>query len=120
MDRVIIRSVPSDVRARYGEELEELLADSARPVRDRADVLVAGLGLRLGSKLPVLLLGSVVCVGLTSAGFVHSVLNLQDGAVEVLSHWWSTFALLALTSSVSAMTLLALAQIRARTWREPA
>ena len=120
MDRVIIRSLPRDVRARYGEELEELLADSARPVRDRADVLVAALGLRLGSTLPVLLLVSVVCLGLTSAGFILSVLNLQDGAFEVLDHWWSTLALLGLTSSVSAVTLLAAAQIRARTWREPA
>ena len=41
--------------ARHGEEIADLLACSRRPVRDRVDVLIAALGLRLDTTIrPVL------------------------------------------------------------------
>ena len=116
MDRLIIASLPRDVRARYGEEISEILAESTRPVRDRADIVLAALGLRLGSALPALVAAALVSVALAGVAIFHSVANLQGGVGEIGRHWWSTFALAGFLTSISAAALLAVAQARARDW----
>ena len=48
MDRLIVRMLPVQIRTSHGDELEDMLACSTRPVRDRTDVVIAAVGLRLG------------------------------------------------------------------------
>ena len=98
MDRLIIRMLPAEVRARHGEELAELLDGSSRPVRDRADVLLAALGLRLGVMTSPLLVVAVLGVGGFDLGLVHAVGQLARRCREILDHWWSTFILGGLAS----------------------
>ena len=117
MDRLIIRMLPGEVRARHGEEVAELLDGSTRPVRDRADVLVAALGLRLGDMTSPLLVVAVLGVGVSTFGLVHVVGHLRDGALEILDHWWSTFVLVGLASTLCAVVALVMARRRAKAWR---
>jgi hypothetical protein len=119
VDRLIIRILPSDVRTRHGAEIADLLDHSSRPVRDRADVLIAAVGLRLGPTTRPLLVAALLGVALFTAGLAHALRNLRDGAVEILDHWWSAFILVGLMSTLAAATLLVLAHARARVWRQP-
>ncbi len=119
MDRLIIRSLPRDVRARHGEEIADLLACSRRPVRDRVDVLIAALGLRLDATIRQVLVVAWVGVGGFTAALLYAIGSLRDGAVEVLGHWWSTFVLAGLMGATSTVLVLALAQRRAAVWRRP-
>ena len=48
MDRLILWALPAALRERHGAELHDMLKASSRPVRDRADVVLAAIGLRLG------------------------------------------------------------------------
>lgn len=116
MDRVILRCLTEDVRARYAEEIQELLEGSHRPVRDRADLVVAAIGLRLGRLLPWCMLGGTVLLGLSLATVIHSVANLSGGAVETFDHWWSTLAAGAFGASLAALALLSDARRRANSW----
>ena len=119
MDRLIIRSLPRDVRARHGEEIADLLACSRRPVRDRVDVLIAALGSRLDATIRPVLVVALVGVGGFTAGLLYAIGNLRDGAVEVLDHWWSTSVLAGLMGAISTVLVLVLAQRRAAVWRRP-
>lgn len=116
MDGLILRCLTEDVRVRYADEIQELLDGSDRPVRDRADLLVTAVGLRLGRLLPWCLLASAVCLALSLAAVVHSIANLSGGAVEVLDHWWSTFAAGGFSASLGAVALLSLARRRRISW----
>jgi hypothetical protein len=119
MDRLIIRMLPAGIRARHSEELAELLDSSTRPVRDRADVLVAALGLRLGAMTSPLLVVAVLGVGGFTVGLIHAVGQLRNGAVEILDHWWSTSIVVRLVSMLCAVAALVMAQRRAKAWRRP-
>jgi ABC-type Fe3+ transport system permease subunit len=119
VDRLIIRMLPGEVRARHGEEVAELLDGSTRPVRDRADVLLAALGLRLGAMTGRLLVVAVLGVVVLTFGLVHAVGHLRDGAIEILDHWWSTFILVGLASTLCAVVALVMARRRAKAWRRP-
>lgn len=116
MDRMILRCLPAELRERYAEEITDLLDHSCRPVRDRADLVIASVGLRLGARLGALLAGAVVCVCLAGVGLVLAVLDLANGPGEILDHWWSTLAVLGAATSLTFTILLAAARDRARTW----
>lgn len=116
MDRLILRCLPDAVRTRYADEIHELLARSRRPVRDRADLVVAAVGLRLGRLLRSWVLAMAVLVALSGVAVIHSITNLQGGAVEMLDHWWSTIAVVSAGTSALALTILLIARQRAVAW----
>lgn len=116
MDSLILRCLTEEMRVRYADEIQALLDGSHRPVRDRADLLVTAIGLRLGRLLPWCLLASTVFLGLSLAVVVHSIATLSAGSVEILDHWWSTFAAGLLGTSLVAVALLSVARRRANSW----
>jgi hypothetical protein len=116
VDRLILRCLPEEVRARYAEEIQELLDRSPHPLRDRADLVVAAIGLRLGSRLSPCLVVSTGCLGLSLAAVVHSIAHVRGGAVEVLDHWWSTFAIGGFGASIVTVALLSTARRQAHSW----
>ncbi len=96
-----------------------MLACSPRPVRDRADLVVAALGLRLGRMTRSLLVVAMLGVGAFTFGLIHAVGQLEHGVVEILDHWWSTFILAGFGTMFMAATILAFAHRRATAWRRP-
>ncbi|MBA3587567.1 MAG: hypothetical protein H0W41_08015 [Chloroflexi bacterium] len=60
MDRLTLRSLTEKVRARCADEIQDLLDGSHRPVRDRADLLVTAIDLRLDDEELVLAAGPLV------------------------------------------------------------
>lgn len=119
MDRLIVRCLPLEVRDRYAEEIQDLLHRSRRPLRDRSDLLLAALGLRIGARLDVCLVAAAACLALGVVAVVHSITQLSGGAVEVLDHWWSTFAVAGCTAALMTVALLSIARRRARSWSRP-
>lgn len=118
MDRLILRCLPREVRARYADEIQTLLDQSRRPFRDRCDLVFAAIGLRFGSVLLACLVGSVLGLGLSVAAVIVSISNLGGGAGEVADHWWSALAATGLAASIGATALLFVARHRAPSWRE--
>ena len=116
MDRLIIRTLPERIRTSHGDELAEMLACSTRPVRDRADLVVAALGLRLGRAMLPLLVAAVLGTGVSALALAITIGDLQGGGVEILDHWWSTFAAIGLFGSLFIATVLRLGQHRGREW----
>ena len=119
MDRLIMRMLPAQIRTNHGDELEDMLACSTRPVRDRADVVIAAMGLRLGRATRPLLVVAVIGLGASALGLVLAIGNLQRGVIEIPDHWWSTFTAAGLVGSLFAATVLGLAQRRAAAWNRP-
>lgn len=116
MDRLILRVLPAELRERHADELEEMFASTSRPVRDRADVLIVGIGLRLGRGIRPLLAAAVLGAIGFALGLVHAVRNLRDGPVEIPDHWWSMVIAAGFAFSLTAVISLGLAQRRAIVW----
>lgn len=116
MDRLIMWVLPAEFRTSHGDELIDMLDSSARPIRDRADVVVAGVGLRLGRATRPLLV--VAVVGVVGSGFalVHAIANLRHGVTEVADHWWSMFIAAGVACSLFSAIVLSFAQRRAGAW----
>jgi hypothetical protein len=117
MDRVIVRMLPAEIRSRHGDEVADMLESSTRPTRDRADVVIAAMGLRLGRMARPLLGVAMLLVAGFTWGMFHAVRNLEHGTVEILDHWWSTFILGGLLTSVTAVAAITVAHRRAAAWR---
>jgi len=111
-----MRMLPAQIRTSHGDELEEMLHSSTRPVRDRADIVTAGMGLRLGRATRPLLVAAVIGTCASALALVIAIENLQRGVTEIPDHWWSTFTASGLIGSLFAATLLGLAQRRATEW----
>jgi hypothetical protein len=119
MDRLILRVLPPGFRRRHGREIHDMLRRTTRPVRDRADVVMAGVGLRLGRAIRPLLYAAVVGTGCFALATALAARDLQNGALELLDHWWSTFAATGFACSLIMLVVLALAQRRATAWGRP-
>ena len=113
---MIIRLLPAEIRARHGDELDDMLASSTRPVGDRADIVIAAVGLLLGRTTRPLLVAAVIGVCGFALGLAHAVASLQHGAMEIPEHWWSTFIAAGFAVSFLAAIVLRLAQNRATAW----
>jgi hypothetical protein len=95
---------PRDWRERYGEEIDDLLARSRRPIRDRLDLLISAIGahrreaFRLLAERPRLLKAAralaclFVLIGIASGLSMQP--RLSHGLLEIPGHWWSTIAVL--------------------------
>lgn len=116
MDRLIMRMLPVQIRISHGDELEDMLACSTRPVRDRADIVIAGMGLMLGRATRPLLVAAVIGTCASALALVVATGNLHHGVTEIPDHWWSTFTAAGLIGSFFAATVLRLAQRRATEW----
>ena len=116
MDQLIIELLPAEIRARHGDEIKDMLASSTHPIRDRADIAIAAVGLWLGQTTRPLLVAAVVGVCGFAIGLAHAVGNLQHGAMEIPDHWWSTLIATGFTVSLFAAIVLRLAQSRAIAW----
>jgi hypothetical protein len=116
VDQLIIGLLPAEIRARHGDEVEDMLASSTRPVRDRGDIAIAAVGLRLGRATRPLLVAAVIGVCGFALGLADALGNLQHGAMEIPDHWWSTFIATGFTVSLFAAIVLRLAQSRAIAW----
>ena len=117
MGRLTMWMLPAEIRTSHGDEIEEMLAISARPVRDGADVVIAGVGLRLGRATRPLLVAAVISIFVFLLGLMHAVGNLQHGVAEIPNHWWSTFIAAGLAGSILVAVVLRLAHRNASTWR---
>lgn len=111
-----MRMLPVQIRTSHGAELEDLLACSTRPVRDRADIIIAATGLRLGRATLPLLVAAVIGICALALGLVVAIENLQRGLIEIPDHWWSTFAGAGLAGSLFAAIVLGLAHRSAAAW----
>jgi hypothetical protein len=116
MDRLTIWMLPTEIRTSHGDEIDEMLALSARPIRDGADVAIAGAGLRLGRATRPLLVTAMIAMFVFLLGLVHAIQNLQHGVVEIPDHWWSTFTAAGLVGSIFAAVVLRLAHRNALAW----
>lgn len=116
MDRLIMRILPAEIRTSHGDELADMLDSSTRPIRDGADVVIAGLGLRLGRATRGLLVAAVVGMFGSAFGLVHAVGNLQHGVVEIPDHWWSTLIAAGFVVSLSSAIILGLVLRRGVAW----
>lgn len=112
MDRLILRMLPAEFRARHGEEIEEMLASSRRPVRDRVDLGLTALALRFGRALRVLVVVAAAASCVAAVAVVIALDDLTGGARDVHRHWWSTIAVLWLGVSVAATVVVGFAQRR--------
>ena len=116
MDWLMMWVLPAEIRTSHREELVDMLDSSTRPIRDRADLVVAGVGLRLGRATRPLLVAAVVGMAGSGFGLVHAVANLRHGVTAVPDHWWSTFIAAGLACSLSSVIVLGFAQRRAAAW----
>lgn len=83
--RLLLRAFPAGFRRRYGEELLDLVHGGGSPVRDGANVLLAGLRMRIATTtfgiglvsiaaLGSLALGGCVVLGSAAAGGAGALL----------------------------------------------
>jgi uncharacterized membrane protein YeaQ/YmgE (transglycosylase-associated protein family) len=113
------RLFPRQWRERYGDDIDDQLRDSARPVRDRLDIAVSAIGARWRNLATVLArqprllsaaraaAGVLVLVGIV--GGVWAQARLAHGALEIPGHWWSS---LAVAPAVVGATIAALSRRR--------
>ena len=88
---------PRRWRRRFGAEVEEMLAQSQRPIGDRIDLVVTAPGVLLAhlrsednvSKLDAMRIGLAVVLGAGVALTVVAATQLENGVAEVGQHWWS-------------------------------
>ena len=66
--RLLLRAFPAGFRRRYGDELLELVALGGSPMRDGANVLFAGLRMRLGGSVAGITLISAAALGSAALG----------------------------------------------------
>ncbi|MGI9623218.1 MAG: hypothetical protein ACR2PK_10315 [Acidimicrobiales bacterium] len=116
MDWLILRILPVAIRANHGGELEDMLATSTRPVRDRADIAIAGVGLRLGRAMRPLLVAAAFAMCGFGFALVRVVGHLRYGFGEIPEHWWSTLIAGGFTGSLIASTVLAFASRSVAIW----
>jgi hypothetical protein len=99
---LLLRMYPREWRDRYGDEIEELLASSDHPARDRLDLARGAISMRLdhllrraaksaGRLIALAILGLVMAV-VGAIATVNAVGHLQGGVIELPGHWWSTLA----------------------------
>ena len=119
MDRLILRMLPAAIRTRHCDELEDMLASSTRPVRDRTDVAIAGVGLRLGRTIRPMLVAAYLAMCGSALGVVHTVANLRHGIAEIREHWGSALSAAAVTASLFASIVLGFATRSAAAWSHP-
>ena len=101
--RGVFRLYPRAWRDRYASEVEEVLARSTRPRRDRLNLVLHAPVAWLQRPAVATVLRLVAAVSLLLFGF--AVGQLSDGVSEVPAHSWSSaaavLALSALGASVS-------------------
>ena len=110
MMRWILRLYPRSFRRRYEDELNELLDDSSRPVRDNLDIALHAGHLRW-QQLMTNIVRHVANVGVAVALFLlgYAVNDLQDGVAEIGQHWWSTGAVLLVVAAATIRVTIAVA-----------
>lgn len=95
--RWIVNLMPDEHRARYGEEMLELLHDSPRPAGDLINVAACVLRwhMEVAVSRPLAMIAAVLgAISLFTAGYV--VADLADGLTELHRHWWSTLPFIGL------------------------
>jgi hypothetical protein len=110
MRHPVIRIYPDDWRERYGEEIEDLLDRSDRPIRDFVDVAVHAIGKRMENLMQryIRLIRAVAMTlaAVSLVAFGYALDDLAGGITEVAQHWWSTIPILGFAIS-GAMLLIA-------------
>lgn len=103
---------PRRWRRRFGPEVEELLAASSHPIRDRFDLLVAAPRAVLAQlrsedtmTLDILRMGLAIALGAGLALTAVALTQLQDGVMELGRHWWSGAPALLVVVSVGGLAL---------------
>jgi len=89
--RWLVERMPEEHRARYGEEMVELVRDSGRPTRDLIDIAACALRWRMEAvvKDPLSAIAAIIAViSLFACGY--AVAELAGGIGEIPRHWWST------------------------------
>jgi hypothetical protein len=66
--RLLLRAFPARFRRQYGDELLELVAVGGSPMRDGANVVFAGLRMRLGGSVLGITLISAAALGSAALG----------------------------------------------------
>lgn len=112
MDRLILRLLPVEFRARYGDEIVETLTTSRRPTRDRTDLALVGLGLRVGRALRAIVVAATVSTCLCAICVAIAIDSLAGGTREIQPRWWSTTAVVSLCASLGATIIVRSAQRR--------
>ena len=107
----LISLFPREFRARYGEEIIELLASSEHPTRDRYDIVQSAIRLRMEDLVknrirPMIVIA--VTIGAASlAAFFFALPDLAGGIRDVPRHWWSSIPVfgMALASTLAVLDL---------------
>jgi acetyl esterase/lipase len=112
--RLLARLFPRSWRERYGDEINDHLARSPHPVRDRLDLLTALVPAWVDDqhgRFPMSISRAharIAAAALGAAGVVTTALaasQLQDGMTELGRHWWSAAAVLPLAAAAGFLGL---------------
>ena len=110
MRHPVVRIYPHDWRQRYGQEVEDLLDRSDRPMRDSVDVAVHAIAKRMENCMrrfiSLIQIVATILAAVSLVGFGYALNDLAGGITEVARHWWSTIPILGFAIS-GAMLLVA-------------
>jgi hypothetical protein len=99
----LISLFPREFRARYGEEILELLESSDHPTRDRIDIVQSAGRLRmediLKNRISPMIVTAVAIGAASLTAFVLAVPELAGGLRDVPQHWWSSIPVLGMASA---------------------
>lgn len=85
--RLLLRAYPAGFRRRYGDELLELVALGRSPLRDGANVVLAGLRMRVGgSALGIAFVSSAALASAALGGCVILGSAAAGGAAGLLAN----------------------------------
>ena len=111
----LLRLFPREWRRRYGAEVNDLLAHSRRPARDRLDLILSAFHVHterqqqlMRERVLVLMLMPVLACVLSAVGVLGAALSagqLTNGFREIPGHWWSTLATFPLVIGVALAVL---------------
>ena len=103
--------LPPGWRRRFGPEIDDLLADTEHPLRDRLDL--ARLALSLYGAERSQALGRTTLTAVAASGLLLTAIlsawaasNLTHGWLEIPEHWWSSLAMLPLLVTACCLRLL--------------
>lgn len=115
MTRWLLALYPRQFRARYGEEVCDLLARSEHHHRDIVDIAIHGVALRW-EDIMTRSLRHVANISVAAAliAFGYVVNDLQHGVTEVPRHWWSAGALGLGIITIAARTAIGVVDERRR------
>ena len=101
----LIALFSKEFRARYEDEIVDLLETTDHPALDRADLLRTAVTLRLEdimqNKLTLMLFAAVALASGSLVAMLFTIPELAGGVRDIPKHWWSSAPLAGLAVSAA-------------------